>query len=277
MIRPIRAILMRNLIKFSRDRMRLIFTLFMSGIFLFIFSFVTRSTAAGLDHPMNYLISGIIIMTVFQTALNNSMNILEDITSGFMKEILVAPIARWQIATGQVLSSTTIAVLQGCIIIIIGLFMGLKIDLLHGVLMAGLMCLVGLTFSSLGLFLAAVTKESTNFQLLIMLVSFPLIFLSGAYIPTTMLPAIVKPIVFLNPLTYATSSFRFLALHMDTLPRAALIKAGVAFSIHGVTVMPQMGAALMLCLGAVFFALCVNNFGKADFSRVKVFKRGHHR
>jgi len=159
MIRPIKAILMRNLIKFSRDKMRLVFTLFMSGIFLFIFSFVTRSAAAGLEHPMNYLIAGIIIMTVFQTALNNSMNILEDISSGFMKEILVAPIARWQIATGQVLSSTVIAVLQGCIIIIIGLFMGLTIDLFHGGMMVALMCLVGLTFSSLGLYLAALTKE----------------------------------------------------------------------------------------------------------------------
>ncbi|MGA3050932.1 MAG: ABC transporter permease [Chitinispirillaceae bacterium] len=274
-MRPIKAILMRNLIKFSRDKMRLVFTLFMSGIFLFIFSFVTRSAAAGLEHPMNYLIAGIIIMTVFQTALNNSMNILEDISSGFMKEILVAPIARWQIATGQVLSSTVIAVLQGCIIIIIGLFMGLTIDLFHGGMMVALMCLVGLTFSSLGLYLAALTKESTNFQLIIMLVSFPLIFLSGAYIPTTVLPAILKPIVYLNPLTYATSAFRYIALHMDGLPSGTLVKAGVAFTIHGFTIMPPMGALLMLALGAAFFSLCVNKFTRADFSRVKVFRRGH--
>ena len=91
-MRAIMAILSRNLIKFFRDRMRFVFTLFMSAFFLFVFSFVMKSSAAGLDHPMNYLISGIIIMTVFQTALNNSMSILEDISSGFMKEILVAPI-----------------------------------------------------------------------------------------------------------------------------------------------------------------------------------------
>jgi ABC-2 type transport system permease protein len=267
---------MRNLIKFSRDRMRLIFTLFMSGTFLFIFSFVTRSTTAGLAHPMNYLIAGIIIMTVFQTALNNSMNILDDIASGFMKEILVAPIARWQIATGQVLSSAAIAVLQGFIIIVIGLFMGLNVDLAHGALMAGLMCLVGLTFSSLGLYLAALTRESTNFQLLITLVTFPLTFLSGAYIPTMVLPGILKPIVYLNPLTYMTAAFRYVALRMDGLPTAALVKAGVAFPVHGITIMPQMGVLLVLCMGAVFFMLCVNAFGRADFSRIKIARHGHH-
>jgi len=274
-MRAIQAILMRNLIKFFRDRMRFFFTLFMSGFFLFVFSFVMKSAASGIAHPMNYLISGIIIMTVFQTALNNSMNILEDISSGFMKEILVAPIGRWQIAIGQVLSSTAIAVLQGVIVITIGFFMGLRLDVLHGLLMVGLMILVGITFSSMGLFLAALSKESTTFQILISIVAMPLTFLSGAYIPTTVMPAILRPVVFLNPLTYTTSAFRYVALHMENMSTAELVKSGVAFNIHGFVVLPYFGAILVLAIGAVFFGLCVDQFGKADFSRVKVTRHGH--
>jgi ABC-2 type transport system permease protein len=275
MIRPIKAILLRNLLKLSRDRMRLFFTLFMSGLFLFIFSFVTKSAAAGLDHPMNYLISGIIIMTVFQTALNNSMNILEDISSGFMKEILVAPIARWQIAVGQVLSSMVVAVLQGVIIVVAGLFMGLSIDFPHGVLMLCLMCLVGLTFSCMGLFLAAVTKDSTNFQLIVSIVVMPLTFLSGAYIPTMVMPKILAPIVYVNPLTYTTAAFRYVSLHMEKIPVAALLKAGVAFDLHGFVVTPVLSAVLVLGMGVVFFFLCVSRFSAADFSRIKIFRHGH--
>jgi ABC-2 type transport system permease protein len=275
MIRPIRALVVRNLIKFSRDRMRLVFTLFMSGTFLFIFSFIAKSASAGLEHPMNYLISGIIIMTVFQTALNNAMHILEDISSGFMKEILVAPIARWQIATGQVLSSMIIAVLQGCIIIVIGFFMGLRLDVVHALLIVGMMCLVGLTFSALGLYLATLTKESTNFQLLVTLVSFPLTFLSGAYIPTTVIPAMIQPVVFLNPLTYTTAAFRYIALHLEHATPAELVKSGIAFNIHGVIIMPVAGIILVLAMGAVFFTLCVIAFGKADFSRIKISRHGH--
>jgi ABC-2 type transport system permease protein len=274
-MRTIKAILLRNLIKFSRDRMRLFFTLLMSVLFLFIFSFVTKSVAAGLDHPMNYLIAGIIIMTVFQTALNNSMSILEDISSGFMKEILVAPIARWQIAIGQVLSSAVIAILQGTIIIIVGLFMGLDIDLFHFAIMVGLMCLVGVTFSSMGLYLAALAKESTNFQLLITVIALPLMFLSGAYIPTMVIPGVLRPIIYLNPLTYTTAAFRYVALKMEGLSAGQLVQAGVAFNIHGFIVMPYLGAVMVLVIGTVFFALCVHQFNKADFSRVKVFKHGH--
>ena len=172
-MRAILAILNRNLLKLVRDRMRLFMNLFMSVIMLFVFSFVMKSTAVGITNPMNYLIAGIIIMTVFQIALNNSMNILDDISSGFMKEILVAPISRWQIAIGHMLSSTFISVIQGLVIVIVGLFMGLDLDAVHGLDMVLIMILAGLTFSSLGLYLATITRESSNFQLLVTLISFP--------------------------------------------------------------------------------------------------------
>jgi ABC-2 type transport system permease protein len=265
---------MRNLLKLSRDGMRLFFTVFMAVIFLFIFSFVMKSSMAGLDHPMNYLISGIIIMTVFQTALNNSMSILEDISSGFMKEILVAPISRWQIAIGQVLSSSIIAVFQGSIIVVIGIFMGLRVDALHFTLMIGLMGLVGLTFSSMGLFLAALTKESTTFQLLVTIVAMPLTFLSGAYIPAMIMPRMLRPIMYLNPLTYATSAFRYVSLKMEGMSQGALLSSGVAFDIGGFVITPPLGALLIGAIGAVFMVLCVNQFRNADLSRVKVFR--HH-
>jgi hypothetical protein len=40
---------------------------------------------------------------------------------------------------------------------------------------------------------------------------------------------------------------------------------------------PGDGVLIILAIGATFFGLCVNQFRKADFSRVTVFKRGHHR
>jgi len=275
MIRPITAILSRNLLKLRRDRLKLFLNLFMSGLFLFIFSFVIKSTAAGLDHPLNYLISGIIIMTVFQSALSNSMNILEDISSGFMKEILVAPIDRWQIAIGHVLSAMVVSVIQGLIIVIIGIFMGLNIDLVHGIAMVGLMLLVGLTFSALGLYLATLSKDSGNFQLLITIVSFPLTFLSGAYIPTMALPGILLPFVYLNPLTYTTAAFRYVALNLGNMDTSGLVKAGVAFNINGFIITPVMSILLIIFMCGVFFSLCVSRFSKADFSRVKTFKHSH--
>lgn len=274
-MRAIKAILTRNLTNFTRDKMRLFFSIFMSVFFLFIFSFVMKSTTATLEQPMNYLISGIIIMTVFQSALNNSMSTLDDISSGFMKEIIVSPITRWQISIGQILSSSIIAVLQGLIVIAVGLFMGLNIDFLHFIEMLGVMILVGATFGSMGLYLATLAKNSSTFQVMISVVVMPLTFLSGAYIPTTLMPVFLRPIVYLNPLTYTTSIFRYITLKMEALPSSALVKAGVAFDINGFIVTPDMGLLIISTICAVFFTLCVYQFNRADFSKVTVFKHKH--
>ena len=118
-----------------------------------------KSATTGIANPTNYLISGIIIMTVFQAALNNSMTIIEDISSGFMKEILVAPISRCQISIGQILSAAVVAVLQGIIILVLGLFIGLSTDILQFIKMIVIMVIVGITFSSMGLYLAILAKN----------------------------------------------------------------------------------------------------------------------
>lgn len=269
------AIITRTLLNFIRNKTRLIFSLLMPFFFLFVFSFVMQSAMSGITQPMNYLIAGIIIMTVFQTSLNNSIDILEDISSGFMKEIMVSPISRWQISIGQVLSSTVIAMLQGLIVVIVGIAMGLTIDAVHFIEMLGAMVVTGLTFSSLGLFLATVAKQSASFQVIITAVAMPLTFLSGAYIPTTVLPAFLTPIVFLNPLTYITSMFRYIAMGMENMSPAQLVQVGVAYNWGGLVITPLIGLFITIAIGVLFFVLCVIKFNKADFSTVKVYRHEH--
>lgn len=270
-MRAIVAIVKRNLTNFIRDKLRLIFSIFMSVFLLFIFSFVMKGASTGIENPMNYLISGIIIMTVFQTALSNSANILEDISMGVMKEVLVSPIARWQISIGQILSSTIIAVAQSLIMIVIGLFMGLNINILQFLEMLGVMVAVGATFSSLGLYVATLAKSSTTFQIMVNVVIMPFTFLSGALIPTTTMPKILLPFVYINPLTYTTAIFRYITLKMGNLSSTALVKSGVAFDVNGFIIMPYMGLLIILIMGLLFFTLCVKRFNTADFSNVKVF------
>jgi len=130
---------------------------------------------------------------------------------------------------------------------------------------------VGLTFSSIGLFLATIARNSSTFQIMIMVFTMPLTFLSGAYIPTTVMPSILKPLIYINPLTYTTAIFRYISLNMGNLSTSSLLKSGVAFNINGFIMQPYMGLFVILAMFLIFFFLCVKQFSKADFSRVKVF------
>ncbi|HEY5561750.1 MAG TPA: ABC transporter permease [Clostridiaceae bacterium] len=270
-MRGISAILKINSTNFMRDKLRVFFSVFMSVFLLFIFSFVMKSTTLGVANPLNYLISGIIIMTVFQSALSNSTSIIYDISLGFMKEIIVSPVARWQLSIGQVLSATVIAVVQGLIVIIIAIPLGLRIDMLQFIEMVGLMLIVGVAFSSIGLYLATLAKNSTTFQIMITAFTMPLTFLSGALIPTTAMPKIIRPLIYINPLTYTTAIFRYVTLKMEKLSNAALIKAGVAFDINRFVIKPIFGLLILIAMSLVFFIFCVRQFAKADFSNAKAF------
>ncbi len=272
MMRTINSIILRNLIILSRDKLRLIMTFMMSFLFLIMFSFLMKSNLSGITaikQPYSYLITGIIVMNIFQSALNGSMNILDDLASGYMKEVIVAPISRLQIAAGQILSSTIIAVLQGLVIMVMGMFLGLHVDILHFIEMLIIMVFVALTFSAMGLYLAVITNSSTSFQLLTSILPLPITLLSGALIPTVIMPDFVKVLMYLNPLTYITSLFRYVSLQMENTSMQTLINSGVIIKVGNTIIQPYFELLFILATCLLFTFLCVKKFEKADFSSVK--------
>ena len=267
---PITAIVQRNLLNYVRSKGRVFGSLFMSMFMLVMFSFLMKSSMSGLDAPMPYLISGVIIMSVFQVSVNNSSDVLSDISSGYMKEVVVAPIARMQISMGHILSGAVIATLQGVVTMFCGIVLGLRVSVLQILLLAAVMFVSAMAFSAIGLFLATVSRNSPAFQTLSSMIMMPLTFVSGAYIPTTIIPGFLLPIVYLNPLTYTTSIFRYIALGAHTLATEELVGQGMAFSIGRFVITPLMGLAITVLIGAFFFVLCVRKFNRADFSTIKV-------
>ena len=267
---PVTAIIQRNLLNYTRNRGRMIGSIVMSMFMLVMFSFMMKSSMSGFGEPMNYLIAGVIIMTVFQTGINNSSDILSDIADGYMKEVMVAPIARSQISVGNIISGAVISALQGTLTMIVSLLIGFKINVLQSLLLILIMLISAMTFSAVGLFLATVSRNSPSFQTMSSMIMMPLTFVSGAYIPTTMMPGFLLPIVYLNPLTYVTSVFRYIALGAYGMSTAELVREGMAFDIQGFTITPVMGLMITVLIGTIFFALSVGKFNQADFSTVKV-------
>lgn len=269
---PIIAIIQRNILNYIRNKGRMIGSIVMALFMLVMFSFLMKPSMSNFGEPTNYLIAGIIIMLVFQTSINNSSDILSDIANGYMKEVMVAPISRVQIAIGNIVSGAIIAVLQGILTAIVSIFIGLNLNVLQCLLMIVVMMISAMTFSAIGLFLATISRNSPSFQTISSMVMMPLTFVSGAYIPTTIMPKFLLPIVYLNPLTYVTSIFRYISLGAYNMSMEELVKEGIAFNINGFVITPLMGLIFTILIGVFFFTICVSKFNKADFSTVKIAK-----
>jgi ABC-2 type transport system permease protein len=261
------ALWFRNIKIFARNRVQLVFTIIMPFFFLFVFNAIFKND--NIQNPVNYMLAGITITTVFQTALSIATTTIDDIVSGFMKEVLVSPVRRIQIAMGQLLSAATIATLQGVIILFIGYFIGLKFtSIATPFYVIGVMIAVGLVFSGLGLFLAALIKNSQTFQIVQAAITMPLTFLSGAYIPLSLLPKALQYVAYFNPMTYTTAFFRTIILEKTNLSNEQLIAEQLAYKFGDFVITPTISIIIVMFFGAIFLMLATLVFSKVDFSRI---------
>ena len=215
------------------------------------------------------MLSGVIIATVFESSLNLASSTVDDMVSGFMKEVLVSPAKRIAVAVGQLLSAATVSTIQGLLILFIGFFVGIRFTTwTTPVLVLFAMICVGLVFSGVGLFLATMVRSGQTFQIVKTAVTMPLTFLSGAYIPISMLPTSLKYIAYINPMTYATAFFRMIVLEKTNLSTAQLAKEGLAIDINGFIITPIMSFSIIVGIGLIFLLLSTNSFVKTDFSKI---------
>ena len=261
------ALWKRGLKAFVRNRTGLIFSLIFPFFFVYVFGAIFKNDF--IENPIAYMLSGVIITTVFESSLNLASSTVDDMVSGFMKEILVSPAKRIAVAMGQLLSAATVATIQGLLILILGLFVGIKFtSWTTPVFVLCAMICVGLVFSGVGLYLATIVRNGQTFQIIKTAVTMPLTFLSGAYIPIELLPTTLKYIAYLNPMTYATAFFRMIVLEKTNLSTADLVKEGLAIDINGFIVTPVFSFIIIVAIGMLFLILATNSFVKTDFSRV---------
>lgn len=261
------ALWKRGLKAFIRNRIGLLFSLLFPFFFVYVFGAIFKNDF--IDNPITYMLSGVIIATVFESSLNLASSTVDDMVSGFMKEVLVSPAKRVYVAIGQLLSAATVATIQGILILILGLFIGIKFtSIMTPIYVLLAMIVVGIVFSGVGLYLATIVKSGQTFQIVKTAITMPLTFLSGAYIPISMLPDALKFVAYINPMTYATAFFRMIILEKTNLSNAELVKEGLAIDINGFIVTPIISLAIIFFIGIVFLILSTYSFVKTDFSRV---------
>jgi ABC-2 type transport system permease protein len=207
------AIWLRNMKRYVRSKSRIIGSISMPLFFLLFLGFGLNSvvTLPGIGgNYIVFLIPGIVAMSVLFTSVFSGIQIIWDKQFGFLKETLVAPVSRLEIMLGQTLGGATTAVLQGFMILILSLFIGLHVSNPAGFLVAlGFMILIGISFTAFGIAIASRMDDMTGFQLIMNFVVFPIFGLSGALFPISSLPSWMAPVTLVDPLTYGVEGIRY--------------------------------------------------------------------
>lgn len=202
---------LRQLKRYFRSRSRIVGSLAQPLLFLVALGFGLGPVfqKAGNGNYLEFLAPGIISMSILFTAIFSGIEIIWDRQFGFLKETLVAPVSRLNIMIGRTLGGSTVALIQGIIVLLISFFIGFRLTnwaLLPVALL--FMMMIAILFTALGTAIASVLDDMQGFQLIINFLVMPLFFLSGALFPLAGLPSVLAAITILNPLAYGVDGLR---------------------------------------------------------------------
>lgn len=220
----------RTLRKLSRNPFLLFFSLMMPVIWLGMFSqtfgtLFSRAASAPGAAPLPYdyiavLLPGIAIMTAIQSAAQSGFAMVSDIETGFMDKFFVAPIRRSAVLIGKILADGIRMASQAGIVLVIAyafsLAFGWKIPFATGILGDFVIVLLaasfGVAFSGLSNAVALFTKNTESTMMVSFTLTFPLLFLSTAMVPISLLPGWVQTFSRVNPVSYVATASRTMIL-----------------------------------------------------------------
>jgi ABC-2 type transport system permease protein len=166
---------------------------------------------AGEGRYVDYLLPGILLITIASGIAYTAVRLSNDMTSGIFERFHSMPIARSSVLWAHVLTSLVSNGLSVAIVVLVALVMGFRspAGLLAWLAVAGILALVTLALTWLAVLaaLSAKTPEgATAF-------SYPLIFLpfiSSAFVPTDTMPGPVRAFAENQPVTSIVNTIRAL-------------------------------------------------------------------
>lgn len=267
-LRAIYIIWYREVLRYWRNKSRIVSSLGRPILFLFIFGsglspsmsgFASGISGGGVNY-VKFMFPGIIGMTVFMSSLMSGISIVWDREFGFLKEVLVAPVSRTAVALGKALGGSTVAMIQGTLMLLLAPLIALRLTPALVLKLWPLMFLMALSMTSMGVLIAARMRDMEGFGMIMNFLTMPMFFLSGSFFPLRGLPAWMDFLVRVNPLTYAVDALRQVILSSIELPAAAmemLPQMGIGVTVFSHVMAIHEDAMVVAGFGALMIILAV--------------------
>ena len=175
---------------------------------------------------IDYLVPGILAMALMQLGIFAAMPLVVERENRVLKRLGATPLRRSTMILSTVVFRLLIAMGQAALIIIVARLVFHVPMMGSWFYLAGMIILGTLTFLSMGYMISAFAKTQETAMPLLMVVQFPMMFLSGIFFPLEMMPGFMRPIMDAMPLTYLGDSFRQIMVDSSAM-HSHLINAGV--------------------------------------------------
>ena len=200
----------RSLRHITRSPDTIITTTIMPIAFLLLFVYVFGGAInTGSDSYVNYLLPGILLITIASGISYTAFRLFLDMKSGIFERFQSMPIARSSVLWAHVLTSLVANLISVVVVVLVALLMGFHsgAGVLDWLAVAGILMLFTLTLTWLAVIPGLTAKSPDGASAF----SYPLIFLpfiSSAFVPTDSMPGAVRAFAENQPVTTIVNTIR---------------------------------------------------------------------
>lgn len=218
-------------------------------LYVFIFGLALGSripSVQGVSYAQ-FLIPGLIMLQVIDSSYGEcSSSLFQGRFMNSIQELLIAPMSALEIVLGYLLGSLARALLIAGIITVVG---GLLVHIWpqNWMLFLGVITLVSLLFSALGMIFGLLAEKFDHIAVLTTFVITPLTFVGGVFTSATMLPPVLQRLELVNPIFYTIDAFRYSYTSSSYLP--------TMYSVGMIVVLATIAVATVLRMIATGYKL----------------------
>ncbi len=232
---------MRRALAIARKDIRIYYSkgpVIIFGILFPVFLFL--SFTIGRHLSIDFMIPGLLGMILFFTATSISPIVVPwEAQSRTLERLMSCPVRLEAIIAGDILASFAFGTAISLVPIIIGLAMGVTVS--GPAVFALAVILAALCFASMGnVFSIPPTNLPATVNMIAAVVKFPVVFISGVFIPLNELPVWGQAVAYISPLTYFTDISRNCLQGQGYLPLALDFTALAAFTVLFLVVAMKM-------------------------------------
>lgn len=183
-------------------------------LFTLMFAYVFGGAVSGdVAGYLPIMIPGILAMTAMTASMATGVQLREDMDKGVFDRFKAMPIARVAPLAGPMVADLLRYTLAGGLTFAMGLLMGYRPGGgVGGVIAAlALTVLAGWSLAWLFSFVGSIARSAQAVQGMSMMILFPLVFLSNAFVPVETMPGWLQAFVNINPISHVVAAVRDLA------------------------------------------------------------------
>ena len=191
-------------------------------MFVLMFAYVFGGAIAlpGGGNYHEYLIGGMLGMSLAQTAPGTAVAVVSDMSTGLIDRFRSLPMSRAAVLTARTIADLLTQVIGAAVVACVGLAIGWRVhtgpaDVIEAFALA---LLFGYAFTWAGVCLGMVLRSPEAAQQTGFVIVLPLTFISSAFVPTQGMPGWLQPIADWNPMSSLAAATRQL---FGTPPPAA--------------------------------------------------------